>query len=41
MSWLAWLGLGVAIGGALGMAFMACLVISREAEDRHGKEPPQ
>jgi hypothetical protein len=41
VNWLAWLGLGVAIGGCLGIALMACLVMSREAEGSDGKEPPR
>jgi hypothetical protein len=39
VNWLAWLGLGIAIGGALGVALMACLVMSRDADDRPGNAP--
>lgn len=35
----AWGALGLAIGGALGVMLMACLVMSRDADDKPGKGP--
>lgn len=33
MTWLAWLGLGISIGGALGVLLMSCLIISRDQDE--------